>query len=256
MPKKKPTTADAAKRLALLWGSQTNPGRSGLHLKAIVQAAIEIADKEGLSTLSMRNVAERLEVGAMSLYTHVPGKTELVELMVDTTYSELYDSIETPSQQPGDWREALKYIARQNWNLFRKHPWLLEISQGRPTLGPHAMFKYEAELRPLDELELSDVEMDATLSLILSHVEGCARSQRALEQVQQETNETDAEWWVTQGPLLDKMIQPTQFPTATRVGTRSSEVYQAASSPEFVLTFGLERILDGIVSLLESKQRS
>ena len=52
----------------------------------------------------MRNVAERLGVGTMSLYTHVPGKTDLIDLMFDTAYGELYESIESPSKQPGGWR--------------------------------------------------------------------------------------------------------------------------------------------------------
>src|SRR5688500_15419831 len=105
--------------LALLWGSQTNAGRSGLTLKAIINAAIELADAEGVDALSMRNVAVRLGVGAMSLYTHVPGKTELIELMFDSAYGQLYESVESPSQQPGDWRDALRFIAKQNWELYQ-----------------------------------------------------------------------------------------------------------------------------------------
>src|SRR5687768_9160323 len=70
---------DQARSLALLWGSHTRAGRSGLTLAAIIKAAIEIADAEGLDAVSMRRVAERLDVGAMSLYTHVPGKGELTD---------------------------------------------------------------------------------------------------------------------------------------------------------------------------------
>lgn len=253
MSKKKAT--DGARQLALLWGTQTNTGRSGLHLKAIIEAAIGLADREGLDSLSMRRVAESLGVGTMSLYTHVPGKQELIELMMDTAYGELYDSVDAPSQQPGDWRDALRYIARQNWELYRRHPWLLRITRGRPLLGPRAIFKYEAELRPLDGLGLSDVEMDAALTLVLTHVEGCARAQAAFEQAQRDTGETDAEWWVTQGPLLDKVVDASMFPVASRVGSASSEAYQAASSPAYLFTFGLERILDGIRSLIAARGR-
>ena len=250
MSPKKRSVPDPARSLALLWGSQTKAGRSGLSVKAIVTAAIDIADSEGLDALSMRNVAKRLGVGAMSLYTHVPGKTELIDLMLDTAYGELYESVEEPSQQPGDWRAALRFIARRNWDLYRKHPWMLQITIGRPVLGPHASLKYEAELRPLDKLGLSDVEMDATLTLILSHVEGCARTQATLEQTQHETGLTDAEWWVIHAPLLDKVIDPTLFPVATRVGTSAGQAYQGASSPEHAFTFGIDRILAGISELI------
>ncbi len=241
---------NAARRLALLWGSQTVPGRSGLTLKAIITAAIDIADAQGLEALSMRKVADRLEVGTMSLYTHVPGKSELIDLMVDTAYGQLYESIDQPSQQPGDWRDALRFIARQNWELYRKHPWMLHVSTGRPSLGPNVTLKYEAELRPLDKIGLGDVEMDATLTLILTHVEGCARAQSTVEQTQQDTGMTDAEWWVTQAPLLDQVIDEARFPVASRVGEASSREYQAASSPEYIFTFGLERILAGVSELV------
>jgi AcrR family transcriptional regulator len=251
--KKKSSAGDAIRRIALLWGSHTNAGRSGLTVKAIVTAAIEIADTNGLDALSMRNVAERLGVGVMSLYTYVPGKLELIDLMLDTAYSELYERVEEPSQQPGDWRDALCFIAQRNWELYRRHAWMLQVTTGRPILGPHEAIKYEAELRPLDGLGLSDVEMDAALTLILTHVEGCARAQATRQHTQDDTGMTDAEWWVTHEPLLDKLIDPALFPVATRVGTSAGQEYQAASSPEHVFTFGLERILDGISHLLAQK---
>ncbi len=255
MNPKKALPPDPARMLALLWGSQTNAGRSGLTLKAIINTAIELADAEGVDALSMRNVAVRLGVGAMSLYTHVPGKTELIELMFDSAYGQLYESVESPSQQPGDWRDALRFIAKQNWELYQRHPWMLQIVTGRPVLGPHATLKYEAELRPLDNLGLNDVEMDATLTLILTHVEGCARARATFERTQQETGMTDAEWWVTQAPILDKIVDPTRFPIATRVGISAGQEFQAASSPGYLLTFGLERIFDGLSELISGKHK-
>src|SRR5215469_15961521 len=161
MNHKNASSPDPARSLALLWGSQTEAGRSGLTLKAIITAAIAIADTDGVEALSMRNVAERLGVGTMSLYTHVPSKADLIDLMFDTAYGELYTSVESPSQQSGGWRGALEFIARQNWDLYHRHPWMLQAATGRSILGPHAALKYEAELRPLDQLGLSDVEMDA-----------------------------------------------------------------------------------------------
>jgi AcrR family transcriptional regulator len=250
---KNPSPPDPARSLALLWGSQTEAGRSGLTLKAIVAAAIDIADTDGVDALSMRNVAEQLGVGTMSLYTHVPGKADLIDLMFDTAYGELYESVESPSQQPGGWRGALQFIAKQNWDLYHRHPWMLQVATGRSILGPHAAIKYEAELRPLDKLGLSDVEMDAVLALILTHVEGTARAQATRDHTQRDTGMTDEEWWVSRAPLLDKLIDPARFPVATRVGISAGQEYQSASSPEFAFVFGLERILAGIAELISAK---
>lgn len=246
--------ADPAKSLALLWGSHGKPGRSGLTVRAIVSAAIELADAQGLEAVSMRHLADQLEVGTMSLYTHVPGKAELTDLMVDTVYGNLYDDVDAPSRQPGGWRESLGFIAARNWELYQKHPWLLEIVKARPVLGPNVSLKYEAELRPLDGLGLTDVEMDSVLTLLLTHVEGTARAQASAMRARQESGMTDVEWWVATAPLLDKVIDAKRFPVATRVGQSAGEAYQGASSPEHAFRFGVERILDAVALLISERR--
>lgn len=83
---------DPTRSLALLWRTSERTGRRGKHdlsVGRIVHAAIELADAEGVAALSMRRVAERLGVGTMSLYTYVPGKRELLDVMVDTVHGEL-----------------------------------------------------------------------------------------------------------------------------------------------------------------------
>ncbi|WP_437564218.1 TetR/AcrR family transcriptional regulator [Sorangium sp. So ce542] len=246
--------ADPARSLALLWGSHGKPGRSGLTVRAIVTAAVELADARGLEAVSMRHLADRLNVGTMSLYTHVPGKAELTDLMVDTVYGDLYDDVDAPSRQPGGWRASLGYIAARNWELYQRHPWLLEIVGGRPVIGPNASLKYEAELRPLDGLGLTDVEMDSVLTLLLTHVEGAARAQASARRTRQESGMTDVEWWVATAPLLDKVIDAKRFPVATRVGQSAGQAYQGASSPEHAFHFGVERILDAVALLIAERR--
>lgn len=253
MSAKKASDADPARSLALLWGSHSKPGRSGLTVRSIVQAAIELANAEGLDAVSMRHVAERLEVGTMSLYTHVPGKGELVDLMIDTAYGELYADVDAPSRQPGGWRGALEFVAARNWDLYQRNPWMLQIVDVRSTLGPNASLKYEAELRPLDGTGLSDVEMDSVLALVLSHVESTARAKANKARIQEESGVTDVEWWLTNAPLLDKIMDATRFPLASRVGQAAGEAHQSVSDPAHALAFGLDRILDGVAELITGR---
>lgn len=252
MGDKRAAKADPGRRLALLWGSQTRAGRSGLTLRAIVAAAIEIADAEGLDALSMRRVAERLRVGTMSLYTHVPGKPELLDLMIDTAYGQLYAEVDEPARQRG-WRAALEHIARRNWDLYQQHPWLLQIVSARPVLGPNASLKYEAELRPLDGIGLTDLEMDSVLSLVLSHVESTARTRASLLQAQRDSGLTDVEWWLTNEPVLARLIDESRFPVASRVGNAAGQAHQAAANPAHAFRFGLDRILAGVADLIASR---
>jgi AcrR family transcriptional regulator len=82
----------------------------------------------------MRRVAAELDVGTMSLYTHVPGKGELVDLMLDGVLGELYPDDEVPAG--GGWRDRLEAVARANWQFFLRHPWAVHLATGRPPLGP------------------------------------------------------------------------------------------------------------------------
>ncbi|GAA0572682.1 TetR/AcrR family transcriptional regulator [Kribbella sandramycini] len=252
MAGKKVVAADPGRSLALLWGSHAKPGRSGLTVRAIVDAAIELADANGLEAVSMRMVAERLKVGTMSLYTHVPGKAELTDLMFDHLHSDLYADVDEPSRQPG-WRAALEFIAHRNFEIAVRHPWIHEIPTMRTALGPHITLKYEAELRPLDNLGLTDVEMDSVLSLVLTHVLGTARAGAEQLRTQRDSGLTDEEWWRQIAPVLTNVMAGTSFPVAGRVGSSVGEHFQAAVSPTHALTFGLTRILDGISLLISTR---
>jgi AcrR family transcriptional regulator len=244
---------DPARSLALLWRTRersTRGRKAELSVDRIVQAAIEVADAEGLPALSMRRVAERLGVGTMSLYTHVPGKAELLDVMLDTVLGETA----RPEELPGGWRARLEQIARENWALFHRHPWMLQIATARPPLGPNVTAKYDYELRAVDGIGLTDVEMDSVLSLVLAHTAGAARSAIEAAQVARQSGESDEQWWEARAPLLDKILDARRFPTAARVGQAAGEEYGAASDPEHAFEFGLQRVLDGIEALVEERR--
>lgn len=246
------SVADPARSLALLWGSHSKAGRNGLTIRAVVNAALELADSEGLEALSMRRVAEQLGVGTMTLYSYVPGKDELTDLMADTLMGTLYADPDEPKRQ-GDWRAALRLIAERNWQLHLKHPWLSELVKPRPNLGPNFVLKYETELRPLDGIGLSDLEMDALLANIMMQVEGAARLYHRLEREKQTSAQTDEEWWLTQAPVLERLLDARRFPVAARVGQSFGDATKAAAAPEMTLRFGLELLLDGVEQQLKGE---
>jgi len=246
---------DPARGMALLWrsaGEQPARGRGprpGLTVDRIVAAATELADAEGLGALSMRRVAEKLGVGTMSLYTYVPAKSELVDLMYDAALGE---SVVDPAA--GGWRAGLEAIARANWDLYRRHPWMLQVmAMARPPLGPNSIANYDRDLRAVDGIGLSDLEMDSVVSLVAVYVQGAARVALEAAGSERDTGVTDAEWWDAYAPLLEKVFDPTRFPLAARVGAVAGEAYQAAYDPEHGFEFGLARVLDGIEALVRSR---
>ncbi len=241
---------DPARTLAVLWRTGDRTARKDLGVDRIVAAAVDLADTEGLAALSMRRVAEKLGVGTMSLYTHVPGKAELVDAMVDVVQAET----PRPGDVPGGWRGRLARIARDNFDLHLRHPWLLEVATNRAVLGPHVAAKYDYELRAVDGIGLTDLEMDSVLTLVLGHVRAAARVTVDAAAARQRTGLTDDQWWRAAAPFLAKVLDPARFPTAARVGAAAGEAHGAAHDGEHAFTFGLDRVLDGIETLVRSRQ--
>jgi AcrR family transcriptional regulator len=244
-------SGDPARSIELLWGIQPRPTRGPkprFTVAGITAAAIELADADGLAALSMRRVAERLGTTAMALYSYVPAKAELLDLMVDAVSTEADD----PSGS-ADWRERLEQVARDSWARYRRHPWLLQIAASRPVLGPGVLDQYERELRAVEGLGLTDIEMDLVIQLIADYVHGAVRSAIHIDQSQSATGMTDQQWWEACAPVLEKVYDAERYPIATRVGAAAGEEYQAAVDPARAFEFGLARVLDGIEVLISRR---
>lgn len=245
---------DPARTMELLWNTRGRGSRGpkpGLTVDRIVAVAIAVADTEGLEGLLMRRVAERLEVGTMSLYRYVPGKAELLDVMVDRVSGE----IARRGDGLGGWRARLAQVAHDNRRLYERHPWLLHIFPGRPPLGPGIIAKYDHELRAVEGIGLSDVEMDSALTLVLEFVRGAAGTALETTLERERSGQTDDQWWSTLGPLLEERFDADRYPLAARVGAASSECYQGTYDPHYAFAFGLERLLDGIEVLVDRSAR-
>ena len=167
---------DARRSMELLWGRSvpaTRGPKAALELATVIRSAIELADAEGLDAVSMRRVAERLEMGTMSLYTYVPGKGELLDLMVDTVYGERTD--EAIVDPASGLRARLDALARHQWAFFQRHPWALSIASGRSVLGPNEAESYDHALSAVADLGIPAREAVAIVDAISMFVRGAAR---------------------------------------------------------------------------------
>jgi AcrR family transcriptional regulator len=251
-------SGDPARTIALLWGrrelSRLGP-RHALSVARIVETAIAIADCDrDLAPMSMRRVAEALDVGTMSLYTYIASRAELVEAMLDAAYAEAVSQL--ADADIGDWRTGLARVAAVNWEMHLRHPWMLQVSTGRPPLGPNAIAKYELELQVVDEIGLTDAEMDAVVTLLHTHLQGLARLKIEAENTERRTGLTDAQWWEATAPILAEVFDPSQFPIAARVGQAAGQQHQSAYNPEHAYQFGLERLIAGVDALIQSRERA
>ena len=193
----------------------------------------------------MRRVAAELGAGTMSLYRYVPGKPELLDLMVDRVCGE------TGAPSGEGWRARLEHVARENRRLYERHPWLLQVFLGRPPLGPGVIGKYDRELRAIEGIGLSDVEMDAVLTMVLGHVAGAVSS--SFETARVRAEQSDDAWWESVAPKLERFLDPAEYPLAVRVGTAASSAYEGAFDPDHAFEFGLARLLDGIEAFVTGR---
>ena len=252
MPTERSSAGDPARTLELLWrqpvdGATRRGPRQGRSVDEIVATAIALADTEGLDAVTMRRVAQALGVAPMTLYTYIPGKAELLDLMLDAVYGQMARTDLTGKP----WRGRLEAVANDNRALFDAHPWAATVSPSRPPLGPGLMAKYEHELRAFEGAGLDDVEMDAALTYLLGFVQSSARAAADAQATGRESQLSDEQWWAAHAPLLARVFDHTKYPTAARVGTAAGAAQGAAYSPDHAYAFGLRRVLDGLGALID-----
>ena len=251
MERPRSSGGDPVRTLALLWRDAAAPPRRGparsLDLDAVVAAATALADEQGLEAVTMRAVAQAVGTAPMTLYTYVPGKAELLDLMLDAAYAAM-PRTETTGQS---WRERATAVAEENLALHRAHPWTVEVSTLRPPLGPGLIGKYEHELAAFEGLGLTDVQMDDCLTYLLSFVHAAARSTLEADRARRDSTVDDAGWWAAAGPLLARALDPAAYPLASRVGTAAGTAHGSAHDPDHAYRFGLARTLDGLAALID-----
>src|SRR5918993_2400244 len=256
--------------MALLWGAYETPTRGpkqALSVPEIVAAAVELADAEGIGGLSMRKVAERLGKSTMALYTYVPGKAELLDLMLDSVLAELARPYE-PGPGPDGWRVAAEAWAATQWAWCERHPWTLQLATSRALLGPHELDAFEASLRIFDGLGLTGVEMQRIVGAIGSFVGGTAKTVADARAAEQVTGVSDDEWWNARSPLLAELagdVWAERYPVSTRLDAEEqafAQLERVADDPTpytvrdalDTFEFGLARLLDGIAGFIAARR--
>lgn len=246
------SAGDPVRTLELLWrepgsgGSARGP-KQRTTVDAVVAAALGIADTQGLAALTMRSVAAALGITPMATYTYVPGKAELLDLMLDTVYQRM----ERHDLSGMGWRERVSTVAAENRAMLAAHPWVAYLPTTRPPLGPGVAAKYDHELRAFDGLGLTDVDMDAALTYVLGFVTSTAQLAIDTAGAAAESGQSDHDWWERAAPLLARVFDTERYPLAARVGEAAGQAHDSAYSADHAYEFGLARVLDGLAALIE-----
>ncbi len=213
----------------------------------MVTTAVGLADAGGLEAVTIRAVARAVGAAPMTLYTYVPGKAELLDLMLDVVHAAM--PRRTTAGRP--WPERVRAVAEENRTLFADHPWAARVATGRPPLGPGSIGRYEHGLAAFDGAGLADVDRDACLAYVVGFVRAAALAEQDAHAARAESGHDDAQWWAVAGPALARVLDPADYPLASRVGAPAGAAHGGAADPGHVYRFGLERVLDGLAAFVE-----
>jgi AcrR family transcriptional regulator len=254
--------------LDLLWGRRERGKRGprpGLSASAIVEAAIRVADAEGLEAVSMARVAHELGFTTMSLYRHVASKDELLQLMWNGSAV----GAESLVLEGEDWRARLRMWSVVQWGMLERHPWITQMPMATPPLAPNSMHFVERGLAALDETSLTDTERIRVIGLISSYTLSEARMahdaaravKMALEAGQAAQSQEGPEPAPAAGPvaaptatiptyesLLRELIDEETYPRLYRLAWSGTD--QARDEYADFL-WGLDRVLDGVQVLID-----
>ncbi|MFI5958123.1 TetR/AcrR family transcriptional regulator [Cryptosporangium sp. NPDC051539] len=158
---------------------RNRPG--GLTMDQITKTALAIVDDEGLSTLTMRRLADGLGTGAASLYRHVANREELLVEVVD----QVLGDVEFAELKP-TWREDFSTVAHNLRDALLRHPHLLPVVLRTPLLGPNALRGREASLRRILDFGFSPADTQPIYTVLVSTVLG-----QAVFAAQPSTGESD-----------------------------------------------------------------
>ena len=225
----------------LLWEGlpETRKGpKPTLTLEQIITTAIDIADAGGIDALSMRRLAAKLDMSPMALYRYVPGKTELIHLMLDAVEARPASSAAT---HDGGWREVLEASAWQGRALYLHHRWLLQVNSTRTPIGPHSLAEMERLMSGLIEMPFSDQEKVMVMSMLDGYVTGTARQEILYEQAAEESGLSDGEFWEYQLPLMVQAMESGNYPT---MASMAEDSFDGGWEETFAL--GLKGLLDGL----------
>ena len=208
-----------------------------------MRAAIRLADTEGIDALSMRRIATEMGTGTTSLYRHITGKGELVELMVDAVHG---DHPLPRAAEPADhWRTQLASIARGFRASLLRHPWLAQQASRRPALGPNAIARADHALAVAGRATNDATRAAMVVDVVNTYVLGAVGAELAESQAQRTTGMTEDEWRVSVGAYVRQVVDSGRYPHFSR---RVQEAGHPDAEARF--EFGLGCLLDGLAGAL------
>ncbi|WP_283134260.1 TetR/AcrR family transcriptional regulator [Rhizohabitans arisaemae] len=209
----------------------------------IVREAIGLLDAEGLDALSMRRLATRLDSAATSLYWHVPGKDDLLELVLD----EIWGTVRLPDVATVTWREGANVFAYRTREMIFKHPWVVTLIYTRPDFGPNAVRVTDWVQTLMEKAGFTGLQVHYAFQALTAYVIGATHGEVSWHTSAIRSGMTQQDWMAAVKAALR-----TASPEHRRILRRFDDLGHTTSAQQEAVSFdfGLLAVLDGLEARL------
>jgi len=212
--------------------TRTRP-RGSLTREEIIQEALALLDEHGSGALSMRRLADRLGVAPNALYTHVRGKADLIDGLIDQVYAGL-----TLKPDPSDdWTQQLATLSQDVREHLLAHPAVVPFAMQQPGLGPHSLRLGEAIYDILRPAGFSDQAVVGTVYALLTYILGFV----ALEVPRAGTDPQTSDEFVRRMWAFFAALPPGEFPHTVQLAALLARI-----STDDQFQFGIRTFLAGL----------
>jgi TetR/AcrR family transcriptional regulator, tetracycline repressor protein len=212
--------------------TRTRP-RGFLSRELIIKEALALLEEHGAGALSMRRLADRLGVAPNALYTHVRGKADLIDGLIDQVYAGLTLELD----RSGDWAQQLTTLSQDVRAHLLAHPAVVPYALQRPGLGPHGLRLGEAIYNVLRPAGFSDQAVVGTVYALLTYILGFV----ALEVPRAGTDPQTSDEFVRRMWAFFAALPPGEFPHTVELAAQLARI-----STDDQFQFGIHTFLAGL----------
>lgn len=221
--------------------------RAPLNRDRVLRGAVDLADRDGIGSLTMRNLARALGVEAMSLYYHVESKEALLDGVVEFVLGEILEAVsgvDAPAAA-GDWKSAMRTRILAAREVLLRHKWAPAVIESRTAMSPSIIYYYEGVL---------GIFRHGGFSYDLAHHAMHALGSRALGFTQELFQPDDAAGEEVSGEMLAEMADqlPHLVGMMTEISHDDPDNTLGWCDDQKEFEFGLDLILDGLDRLRDT----
>jgi AcrR family transcriptional regulator len=226
--------------MTVIWWDDKRPPRRGRapELADIVQAAVALADADGIEAVSLRRVASMVGSGTATFYRVLNNRDELLDHMVDVVLGR-----HLPPAPSGEWRDDLAVVARNRRTMLTAHPWLGVHLAGRPAIGPNALTHHDRALAAAASYADDPTATSSAVETTLAYVLGATAREQAEKQVELRSGLTDGQWHTAVAPYLQQALDTGAYPHLKQMVEAAADL-----DPDTRFERGLSCVLDGLAA--------